>query len=155
VEADEIALVHAIRRGSVQCFAIDEGRQGNMAIVKRAIGHSEGAIPLHPLPLSSMPRTPMHRHHREDEYSFVLEGATGALLGHETVLGHPGDVIFKPRCQWHTFWNAGDAPAHVLEVISPAGFENYFRELSALVQAGAAGPAGASRPVRATRSTWT
>jgi hypothetical protein len=79
----------------------------------------------------------MHRHHREDEYSFVLEGAIGALLGDDTVLGHPGDVILKPRGEWHTFWNAGDAPARVLEVISPAGFENYFRELSALLRAGA------------------
>ena len=47
------------------------------------------------------------------------------------VIGNPGDLIFKPREQWHTFWNAGDAPARVLEIISPAGFENYFRELGA------------------------
>ena len=72
---------------------------------------------------------PMHRHHREDEYSFVLEGSIGALLGDSVVIGKPGDLIFKPREQWHTFWNAGDAPARVLEIISPAGFENYFREL--------------------------
>jgi hypothetical protein len=35
-----------------------------------------------------------------------------------------GDLIFKPREQWHTFWNAGHPPARVVEVISPAGFEN-------------------------------
>jgi quercetin dioxygenase-like cupin family protein len=74
---------------------------------------------------------PVHRHHREDEYSFVLEGSIGALLGDAVVIGHPGDLIFKPREQWHTFWNAGDTPARVLEIISPAGFENYFRELGA------------------------
>ncbi|MGX1107926.1 MULTISPECIES: cupin domain-containing protein [Bradyrhizobium] len=74
---------------------------------------------------------PMHRHHREDEYSFVLEGRIGALLGESVVIGNPGDLIFKPREQWHTFWNAGDTPARVLEIISPAGFENYFRELAA------------------------
>src|SRR5271170_7363961 len=73
---------------------------------------------------------PMHRHHREDEYSFVLEGSIGALLGDSVLIGNPGDLIFKPRDQWHTFWNAGDTPARVLEIISPAGFENYFRELS-------------------------
>jgi hypothetical protein len=39
--------------------------------------------------------------------------------------------VGKPREQWHTFWNAGDTPARVLEIISPAGFENYFRELGA------------------------
>jgi mannose-6-phosphate isomerase-like protein (cupin superfamily) len=72
---------------------------------------------------------PLHRHTREDEYSFVLEGRVGALLGDEVVYGQAGDLIFKPRGQWHTFWNAGDAPARILEIISPAGFERYFEEL--------------------------
>jgi quercetin dioxygenase-like cupin family protein len=72
---------------------------------------------------------PLHRHSREDEYSFVLEGRVGALLGDEVAEGGPGDLIFKPRNQWHTFWNAGDTRARLLEIISPAGFERYFAEL--------------------------
>ena len=75
---------------------------------------------------------PLHRHSREDEYSFVLEGRVGALLGDEVAVGDPGDLIFKPRGQWHTFWNAGDTPARLLEIISPAGFEQYFAELVSL-----------------------
>jgi len=67
----------------------------------------------------------------EDEYSSVLEGTIRVLLGDSVVTGNPGDVIFKPREQWHTFWNAGDTPARVLEIISPAGLESYFRELGA------------------------
>lgn len=80
---------------------------------------------------------PLHRHFREDEYSYVLEGRVGALLGDEVVIGEVGDLIFKPRGQWHSFWNAGDEPARILEIISPAGFERYFEEL---VDMG--GPAG-------------
>jgi hypothetical protein len=72
---------------------------------------------------------PLHRHTREDEYSYVLEGEVGALLGDQVVIGEPGDLIFKPRGQWHTFWNAGEEPARVLEIISPAGFERFFDEL--------------------------
>ena len=72
---------------------------------------------------------PLHRHNREDEYSFVLEGQVGALLGKEVLVGEPGDLIFKPRNQWHTFWNAGDEPARILEIIAPAGFERFFEEL--------------------------
>ena len=72
---------------------------------------------------------PLHRHLREDEYSYVLEGRVGALLGDDVVIGEPGDLIFKPRNQWHTFWNAGDEPARLLEIISPAGFERFFDEL--------------------------
>ena len=72
---------------------------------------------------------PLHRHNREDEYSFVVEGRMGALLGDDVVYGEPGDLVFKPRGQWHTFWNAGDEPARILEIISPAGFERFFAEL--------------------------
>jgi quercetin dioxygenase-like cupin family protein len=72
---------------------------------------------------------PLHRHTRKDEYSYVLEGRVGALLGEEVVIGGPGDLIFKPRGQWHTFWNDGDVPARLLEIISPAGFERFFAEL--------------------------
>ncbi|HET7450085.1 MAG TPA: cupin domain-containing protein [Gaiellaceae bacterium] len=72
---------------------------------------------------------PLHRHAREDEYSYVIQGRVGALLGDEVVTGEPGDLIFKPRNQWHTFWNAGDEPARILEIICPAGFEQFFSEL--------------------------
>src|SRR3954469_15894852 len=63
---------------------------------------------------------PLHRHNREDEYSYVVKGRVGTLLGDDVLVGGPGDLIFKPRNQWHTFWNAGDEPASLIEIISPA-----------------------------------
>lgn len=72
---------------------------------------------------------PLHFHTREDEYSYVLEGRVGALLGTSEVFAEPGDLVFKPRGQWHTFWNAGDTPARILEIISPGGLEELFRRL--------------------------
>ncbi len=73
---------------------------------------------------------PLHRHTREDEYSYIVKGRMGALLGDEVVYAEAGDLVHKPRNQWHTFWNAGDEPAYILEIISPAGFEDFFKELS-------------------------
>lgn len=73
---------------------------------------------------------PLHYHHNEDEYSYVLKGKLGALLGEEVVEAGPGSWVFKPRHQWHTFWNPGDTPCEIIEVISPAGFENFFRDLA-------------------------
>src|SRR5436190_2858342 len=93
----------------------------------------------HPMPPRAL-GAPLHRHTREDEYSYVLEGRVGALLGDEVLVGGPGDLIFKPRNQWHTFWNDGDEPARILEIISPAGFEGYFAELVDLGGAGQAPP---------------
>jgi quercetin dioxygenase-like cupin family protein len=72
---------------------------------------------------------PLHRHALEDEYSYILEGRVGAMLGDEVLVGGPGDLIHKPRNQWHTFWNAGDEPARILEIISPGGFEGFFAAL--------------------------
>jgi mannose-6-phosphate isomerase-like protein (cupin superfamily) len=75
---------------------------------------------------------PLHLHTREDEYSYVIEGRMGALLGDEVLEAGPGDLVFKPRDQWHTFWNAGDEPCRILEIIAPAGFEDFFKELDAM-----------------------
>lgn len=74
---------------------------------------------------------PLHRHRNEDELSFVLKGTLGALLGDDVVTVGPGTWVFKPRSQWHTFWNAGHEPCEIIEIISPAGFEDYFREVAA------------------------
>jgi quercetin dioxygenase-like cupin family protein len=93
----------------------------------------------HPLPPRAL-AAPLHRHNREDEYSYVLEGRIGALLGDDVVVGGPGDLIFKPRGEWHTFWNAGEEPARVLEIISPAGFERFFAELAGFGDAPLANP---------------
>ena len=84
----------------------------------------------HPIPPRGL-AAPLHRHNREDEYSYVLKGRMGALLGDDVVEAGPGDLVYKPREQWHTFWNAGDAPCEIIEVIAPAGFENFFREVAA------------------------
>jgi mannose-6-phosphate isomerase-like protein (cupin superfamily) len=112
----------------------DEGFIGSIG-VRFMLGGAEagGRLSLVEHPMS--PRAlaaPLHRHSREDEYSLVLEGRMGALLGDEVVEAGPGDLVHKPRNQWHTFWNAGDEPCRILEVISPAGFEHYFRELVAM-----------------------
>jgi mannose-6-phosphate isomerase-like protein (cupin superfamily) len=87
----------------------------------------------HPIP----PRTlvaPLHRHSREDEYSFVLEGRMGALLGDDVIYADAGELAFKPRNQWHTFWNAGEEPCRILEIISPGGFERFFEEMGEAMQ---------------------
>ncbi|MGZ8585498.1 MAG: cupin domain-containing protein [Actinomycetota bacterium] len=88
----------------------------------------------HPLPPRAL-GAPVHTHRNEDEYSFVLEGRVGVQLGEELLEAGPGELLFKPRGLAHAFWNAADEPARLLELISPAGFENYFRELAPLLAA--------------------
>jgi len=94
----------------------------------------------HPVPPRSL-CAPLHRHAGVDEYSFVLEGRMGALLGDDVVHAEAGDLAFKPRDQWHTFWNAGEEPCRILELISPGGFEHFFREFDEANKAGTLDPA--------------
>ena len=94
----------------------------------------------HPMPPRHL-AAPLHKHSREDEYSYVIEGRMGAILGDDVVYADVGDFVFKPREQWHTFWNAGDEPCRILEIIAPGGFEHFFDEVGDLVAAGAPDPA--------------
>jgi mannose-6-phosphate isomerase-like protein (cupin superfamily) len=129
----------------VRVVAPDNGREGFLGSIGVRFmidGHDAGerfSLVEHPLSPRAL-AAPLHRHTREDEYSFVLEGRLGALLGDDVVEAGPGDLVFKPRDQWHTFWNAGDEPCRILEIISPAGFEVFFQELSDLGGAIAADP---------------
>ena len=130
---------------SVRVLESEQGKVGQLGSMGVRFmvdsGDSDGTFSLveHPIPPLKL-AAPLHRHTREDEFTFVLAGDVGVLLGEEVVFGAPGDLIFKPRGQWHTFWNAGSAPARVLEIISPAGFEGYFEQLSDLLAAEGAPP---------------
>jgi quercetin dioxygenase-like cupin family protein len=79
---------------------------------------------------------PVHTHRNEDEYSYVLEGEMTALIGDQLIHAPAGTLVCKPRNIPHTFWNQGSAPARLLEIISPAGFERYFDELAEVLGAG-------------------
>jgi mannose-6-phosphate isomerase-like protein (cupin superfamily) len=115
-----------IRAGDIRAGSI--GLLGVRFLIGAEDSGGGFSIVEHPLGARAL-AAPLHRHSREDEYSFVVEGRLGAMLGDSVITAGPGDLILKPRHQWHTFWNAGEEPARVLEIISPAGFERYFEEL--------------------------
>jgi quercetin dioxygenase-like cupin family protein len=117
-----------------------EGPQGDLGTIGVAFklwGRDTGgavSIVEHPFPVAAL--VPPHLHTREDEYSIVTEGEIGFRSGDREVVLASGGYITKPRGEMHAMWNAGPAPARMIEVISPAGFENFFRELADLTAAG-------------------
>ena len=132
--------IHQIVLGPEQGESAQLGPMG----VRFMIGdQAEGGFSLveHPIAPRGL-AAPMHVHEREDEYSYVLEGEVGVQIGDEVTVAKPGDLVFKPRGVQHAFWNAGDAPARLLEIISPAPFSKYFEELEPLM----AGPQGPDFP---------
>lgn len=110
-----------------------EGDVGGLApgvgVIFKIDGSDSAAISIveHTFEVAAL--VPPHIHTREDEYSIVLEGEIGFRSEDaEAVLG-AGGYIVKPRAQVHAMWNAGSTPARMIEVIAPAGFEHFFRDL--------------------------
>lgn len=94
-------------------------------------GGAFGIVDMLELPAGDMP--PLHVHHDTDEGFYVIDGELTVFLpGRETVL-RPGDFALAPRGVPHAY-RVGDAPAHVLVLSSPSGFERFVQAVAALPQ---------------------
>ena len=120
-----------------------EGRRGEVmpgvGVIFKIDGADSGgalAVVEHPFEVGGL--VPPHVHHREDEFSIVLEGEIGFRSEDKEVVLGPGGYIVKPRGQVHAMWNAGRTPARMVEIISPAGFEELFRTVVGLTERGEA-----------------
>jgi mannose-6-phosphate isomerase-like protein (cupin superfamily) len=107
-----------------------EGTVRDRFMIEAALSGGGFALVEHLMPPLTL-AAPLHRHSREDEYSYVLEGRVGGIFDGIEVFAETGALLFKPRGEWHTFWNAGETPARILEIISPGGFEQAFRAMHA------------------------
>src|SRR5665213_57192 len=117
------------------------GDLGSIGVDFKLWGHDTGgmvSVVEHPFPVGAL--VPPHLHTREDEYSIVTQGEIGFRSGTREVVLGAGGYITKPRGEMHTMWNAGAVPARMIEVISPSGFEVFFRELSEMLAAGPPDP---------------
>lgn len=119
----------------------DTGFLGTIGVDFKIMGAATGgdlSIVEHPFPVGAL--VPPHLHTREDEYSIVTEGEIGFRSGDREVVLGAGGYITKPRGEVHTMWNAGPVPARMIEVIHPAGFEDFFVALSQLLAGGPPDP---------------
>src|SRR5918995_2948755 len=122
-----------------------EGRAGGLApgvgvVFKIDAEDTGGALSIveHPFAVGAL--VPPHVHTLEDEFSIVLEGEIGFRSEDQEVVLGAGGYIVKPRGELHAMWNAGRAPARMIEIIAPPGFEEFFREFVDMTDAGAPDP---------------
>jgi mannose-6-phosphate isomerase-like protein (cupin superfamily) len=81
---------------------------------------------------------PPHVHEELHDMFLVIEGTLTIRLGHEEQEIEPGTFVCVPPGVVHTFSNRGIAPVRLLNFNTPAGWENYMRELAAATSAGRA-----------------
>lgn len=118
-----------------------EGRtviEGGFGVVLKLPGEQTGgaySVVEHPMEPGAL-AAPPHAHANEDEVSYVVEGRVGVWMDGEESVAEAGSYIVKPRGVPHTFWNAGEGWALIVEIISPAGLEVYFEELGQILAEG-------------------
>jgi len=114
-----------------QKYDVSLGNLGARLDVARTENEANVAIVEHTLPPHTL-AAPLHRHSREDEISYVLEGKMTVLADDELTTVPAGESVVKGRDIWHTFWNADDEPLRFLEIIVPGDFSEFFKEVAQL-----------------------
>ena len=104
---------------------------GHGVVFKLSGDQTGGAVSIveHPVPPGGG-AGPLHTHSREDEVTYVIQGEINILIGDELTHAPAGSYVLKPRGVPHTFWNASNKPAQILEIITPAGLEKYFEQVA-------------------------
>lgn len=139
---DAVALGRSLPVTALQPPHARDRRIGSIGVGFRLDGedtNGQVAVVEHPFPPGAL--VPPHVHTREDEFSIVTAGAIGFRSGPDEVVLQAGGYIAKPRGELHAMWNAGPEEARMIEIITPAGFERFFREMAELAEAGPPDPA--------------
>jgi quercetin dioxygenase-like cupin family protein len=124
---------------SLNAFALDAGQGrtpepldilGEEVLVKLASTDTQGAATIFHLTVPPMSGPPLHRHSREDEWLYVLQGQITAEINEQRIILNAGGSAFMSRGIVHTFQNFTDATARMLLMVTPGGFNRFFEELS-------------------------
>jgi quercetin dioxygenase-like cupin family protein len=83
------------------------------------------------------PSPPPHVHNKWAESFFVIDGEMAFQAGGEALEAAPGSFVHVPPGVPHTYGNVGARPARFLCIVSPGGFASFFRDLAAIMPAGA------------------
>lgn len=93
--------------------ASKEGTAGGVAVIEHTSPHNSGS--------------PLHVHHREDEWFYVLEGELTIWVDGQVIRAPAGSFVFGPKDTPHTFAVSSPEGARFLLVTEPAGFESFMR----------------------------
>jgi mannose-6-phosphate isomerase-like protein (cupin superfamily) len=73
--------------------------------------------------------TPLHRHLREDEMFFLLEGTATFRCDDVELDAAPGDFVLLPVGLPHAFWVTSAEPLRTLQITVPGGFERFAADV--------------------------
>jgi mannose-6-phosphate isomerase-like protein (cupin superfamily) len=124
------AVSDAVVRGPGEGEALSFGPLADSRLIfKAAVGDGDGTVYVGEMTLASGFSGPVpHRHARHLDSFFVLEGTLTLRLGDEEVQAPAGWYAAVPPGSAHTFSNPGEKTVRALNIMAPAGFEQYLEE---------------------------
>lgn len=118
--------------GGLTTIKADGAQTGGRAMVTEQIAPRGGGSPL-------------HVHHNENEWFYVLEGELTFWVGGRVITAPAGSFVFGPRDVPHTFVVSSEQ-ARFLLVTEPAGFEGFVRALGTPAAAAELSPTPTAPP---------
>jgi quercetin dioxygenase-like cupin family protein len=120
--------------GSFKVVLPGEGRtlvvNGGRYTIKAASEDTGGAYTLIEMVVPPSSGPPPHLHAREEESFYILEGTLQFQVGNESFTAGAGAYVKAPRGVRHALKNVGTVPARLLLLVTPAGLEKFFEEIS-------------------------
>ena len=104
---------------------------GDSALIKAAREQTGGSMSVIELVVGPRQGPALHRHQREDELWFVLDGEFRFKAGDQLLRASTGGMAFGPRGTAHCFQNVGDEAGRLLIVTTPGGLEGFFLDFAA------------------------
>jgi len=115
----------SIQLGAVRVRILEDGS---------TTGHRLGVGEITVSPHTDGP--PQHRHARHDEGFYVISGTARFTVGDTSYDAPAGTLVMVPPGAPHTFANASDEPAILLNTFTPDLYVQYFRDLQTMIEAG-------------------
>ncbi len=99
---------------------------GGLATIKASGKETDGRVAVVHMLAPRGAGSPLHVHHREDEWFYVTEGELTFWVGGEVIVAPAGSFVYGPRDIPHTFDVTSDE-ARFLLVAEPGGFDEFMR----------------------------
>jgi len=101
---------------------------GALATIKASSETTDGRVAVIQFLAPQGPGSPLHVHHREDEWFYVTEGELTFWVGGKVIEAPAGSFVYGPRGIPHTYL-VSSPEARFLVVTEPAGFESFLRAM--------------------------
>lgn len=105
---------------------------GEPCLIKLAGDDTDNAVAVVHLTVPKLAGPPLHRHSREDEWFYVLDGELTFEVDGTRFTGGAGASALASRGTAHTYQNFSEDVAHILVMVTPAGLDKFFEEVTAL-----------------------